>query len=430
MTHDKDKVKRLELTEDLTSKYGIIDVYYNSERIEIMYTRIDGKDDVIRLQVGTHGSETINQLDSLINGSMNLEAFTHLKWHLTKELFPIWDQIYIPYNAEADDERRKEEEDPQKTKTEIALEVCKKNISRLFTDEYKTAYVAIQIKDHLEAFRINSNSFKNWVRKINYQENNKILDTQTIVDICGLLSANAEYDGNEITLSLRTALINDEWYYDLTNKNWEFVKITSNSWFIVKNEIIFRRYSNQQAQVYASREYEPEIFDEFMKLINIKASDEDSKLLLKVYIVTLFIPEIQKVILMLQGTQGSAKSFLEELIKMAVDPSILKTLVLPRDINELIQQLSHNYVGYYDNVSKIPDWISDQLCRVTSGSGSSKRQLYTDDDVIRSFKRCVGFNGINLGATKADLLDRGLIIKLESIHPKKRRTPSEEEIFY
>jgi hypothetical protein len=56
-----------------------------------------------------------------------------------------------------------------------------------------------------------------------------------------------------------------------------------------------------------------------------------------------------------------------------------------------------------------------------TGSGFSKRQLYTDDDdIIYSFKRCIGFNGINLVATKADLLDRGLIIQLERIPEEKR----------
>src|SRR5206468_3981691 len=44
---------------------------------------------------------------------------------------------------------------------------------------------------------------------------------------------------------------------------------------------------------------------------------------------------------------------------------------------------------------------------------------------IRSFIRCVGFNGINLAATKADLLDRGLIEKLERILRNKQRKPGE-----
>ena len=70
--------------------------------------------------------------------------------------------------------------------------------------------------------------------------------------------------------------------------------------------------------------------------------------------------------------------------------------------------------------------MSDQLCRAVSGGGSSKRQLYTDDeDVIRSFKRCIGINGINIAATKPDILDRSILIRLEEINKNNRRTPQE-----
>ena len=148
----------------------------------------------------------------------------------------------------------------------------------------------------------------------------------------------------------------------------------------------------------------------------------DNKLLLKCYIISLFIPSIPKPILMLHGEQGSAKTTLQELIKMLVDPSIVKTLTFPRDINELVQQLSHNYMAYYENLSNIKEWISDALCRAVTGTGFSKRQLYTDDeDIIYFFLRCIGFNGINLAATKADLLDRGIIIQLERIPKKEKR---------
>ena len=173
-------------------------------------------------------------------------------------------------------------------------------------------------------------------------------------------------------------------------------------WNIINNTIIFRRYPNQSPQVYPSRDYPDDIFDKFMDLLNIEG--EDNRLLLKCYIITMFIPEVPKVILMLHGEQGSAKTTLEELIKMIVDPSIVKTFAFPKDISEFIQQLSHSYVTYYDNISILRDWVSDLLCRAVTGSGFSKRVLYTDDDdFIYSLKRCVGFNGINLGATKADI---------------------------
>ena len=74
---------------------------------------------------------------------------------------------------------------------------------------------------------------------------------------------------------------------------------------------------------------------------------------------------------------------------------------------ELVQVLSHSYVTFFDNISKISEVTSDQLCRVVTGSGFVKRSLYTnDDDVIYNMKRAVGYNGINVSAHKADLLDR------------------------
>lgn len=328
--------------------------------------------------------------------------------------------------------KQRKQKDKTKTKIQVAFDTVKQQARNLFVDEYKTPYVAIPIQDHLEIFPINSHSFKDWYRMFIFERDRTVLDNQTINDVCSLASAYAASSkhGSQINLNLRTASYLKfgklEWNYDLTNKDWEFIKITSNGWDIFKDEIIFRRYNNQQQQVYPDRNYAPDIFDRFMNLVNIKADDKDSILLLKCYIISLFIPDIQKVVLILYGSQGAAKSTLQELIKMLVDPSIVKTLTFPRDLNELIQQLSHNHIIFYDNVSSLSGWVSDQLCRAVSGSGSTKRQLYTDDDdIIRSFKRCVGINGINVAATKADLLDRSLLIPLERIRDGKQRTPEE-----
>jgi hypothetical protein len=346
----------------------------------------------------------------------------------TKEnLYTLMSDAVIEYEKE----NSKDEDKNKKTKIQIAFESVRQQARNLFIDEYQIPHIAIPVQDHLEILPVNSNSFKNWYRMFIFERDGLVLDNQTIHDLCSLASAYAASSkyGAQINLNLRTALniyFKPQWNYDLVNDSWEFIKITSNGWDIYKDEIIFRRYNNQRAQVYPDRNYQPDIIDQFMKLVNIKADDNDSKLLLKCYIISLFIPEIQKVVLILHGSQGAAKSSLQELIKMLVDPSIVKTLTFPRDLNELIQQLSHNYVTYYDNVSIIKPWISDQLCRAVSGSGSSKRQLYSDDDdIIRSFKRCIGINGINLAANKPDLLDRSIIIKLERIEDNNQRTPQE-----
>jgi hypothetical protein len=66
--------------------------------------------------------------------------------------------------------------------------------------------------------------------------------------------------------------------------------------------------------------------------------------------------------------------------------------------------------------------MSDAFCRAVTGDSFSKRKLYTDnDDIFYTFMRCIGFSGVNLAASKSDLLDRGLIIELERISSDRQR---------
>ena len=162
--------------------------------------------------------------------------------------------------------------------------------------------------------------------------------------------------------------------------------------------------------------------DQFLALINLKDS-ENARLLVKCYIVSILVPGIAKAILMIHGPKGAAKTAFQDLVKQLLDPSILGNLTLPRTTEQLVQQLMHNFLTIYDNVSILPEWLSNDLCRAVTGTASSKRELYTDDDdIIYQYKRPIGFNGINLAATRPDLLDRGLIIELERIKPENRRS--------
>lgn len=305
------------------------------------------------------------------------------------------------------------------------LELAKENSKQIFKDEYKVAHAAVMINEHLEILPIGEIRFKNWLRKTVRKECNAIVRSQLIEEVVNTLIADVDFDGQpckELGLRIASSTDNElKWYYDLTNDPHEYIEITSEGWKIAKNAIIFRRFDHQKQQDYptAAQDYPADIFDQFMDLLNVK---KENRLILKCYIVSLFIPNLQKAVLMVHGEQGTAKSMLEELLKMLADPSIIKTLSFPKDLAELVQQLSHHSLTYYDNLSRIPEWISDLLCRATTGSGFSKRRLYTNDqDVVYSIMRAIGFNGINLAATKADLLDRGIIIQTDTIPKGNRR---------
>ena len=215
-------------------------------------------------------------------------------------------------------------------------------------------------------------------------------------------------------------------FYDLCNPEWEIVKITRNGWDIIRhdeNHILFKRFAVMNPQVYPRKDYPHNILQQFMKLVNIDDDDEDNKLLAIGYVISLFLlADLPKPMLNPNGPHGSGKSTYQEYVKLIVDPVAALTTAFPNSLAELVQVLSHSYVTYFDNVSGISEVISDQLCRAVTGSGFVKRSLYTDEgDIIYNMKRAVGYNGINISAHKADLLDRLLNLRLRHIAKGRRK---------
>jgi hypothetical protein len=79
-----------------------------------------------------------------------------------------------------------------------------------------------------------------------------------------------------------------------------------------------------------------------------------------------------------------------------------------------------------DNLSRIPSWLSDALCRMSTGGGFSTRELYTDgDEVIFQAQRPVILTGIEEIATRGDLLDRAIPLYLPRIDESARMTEAQ-----
>jgi hypothetical protein len=80
----------------------------------------------------------------------------------------------------------------------------------------------------------------------------------------------------------------------------------------------------------------------------------------------------------------------------------------------------------YDNVSFIPQWFSDALCRVSTGGGLKARQLYTDgEQYVVDLRNPVVLNGVPDAATSQDLISRAIMISPPVIPEEKRLTKSE-----
>lgn len=67
-------------------------------------------------------------------------------------------------------------------------------------------------------------------------------------------------------------------------------------------------------------------------------------------------------------------------------------------------------------MSFLPDWLSDDYCRLSTGGGLSKRQLYSDEgEIVINVKRPLVLNGIDEFVARGDLASRSIVLHLPTI---------------
>jgi hypothetical protein len=293
----------------------------------------------------------------------------------------------------------------------------------LFHDEYKTAHARVPVDGHLQVWPCHSEPFKDWVAGTCWDREDKALSSEGLNSALNVLRSKARFEGDEHRLWNRVAFHDGAIWYDLGDSEWRAVRVTSQGWAIVKNPpILFRRYDHQAAQVEPVKTGRS--LADVLGFINVR--DEAQAHLLLVYLVTCLVPEIPHPIIVFHGPQGSAKTTALKVLRRIIDPSTVEVLTMPSDAEKLVQQFSHHWAPYYDNLSGLSRQASDAFCRAVTGDGQQKRKLYTDDDVVVChFKRCPGFCGVNIEAYQPDLLDRCILIGLERIDDDGRKTESD-----
>jgi len=290
----------------------------------------------------------------------------------------------------------------------------------LFKDEYGEACVRIPIAGHDEIWPCKSAAFTRWLGSEFYKltQGKTVPGRESIKDAIGLFEGRAINEGEEHQLFNRVARTPDALWYDLADKDWRAVRITKEGWSVeTSTPLLFRRFSHLGAQVEPTRGGRVQ---DVLPFVNV--TDPDQQMLFMVHLVAGFIPGWPHPALYVYGPQGSAKSTLSRIDRKLLDPSKIEIVSLTRHEGDLAQQLSHHHHLSFDNVSELPHWIADLLCRAITGSGFSKRELYTnDDDVIRYVMANLGLNGINIASSRADLLERCLLLKLERMDKSDRK---------
>jgi len=295
--------------------------------------------------------------------------------------------------------------------------------AELFHTPEGDPYATVPVGDHRETWNLASREFRAWITALYFKSENKVPRRQALEDALGTLKGKARFGGPVHRVHVRLAAHGASIYLDLVNEGGEAIEIGGEGWSVIKDPPVkLRRPSGMLPLPTPARGGN---LAELRRFIN--ASDDDWVLLLGWELAALR-PHGPCPILAMHGEQGSGKTTAGRVLRELVDPSTAPVRAEPRDLRDLVIAAGNSWIQAFDNLSHISPWLSDALCRLSTGGGFATRALYTDDsEKIIDVRRPVLLNGIEELATREDLLDRALIVYLPSIPEDRRRT---EEDFW
>ena len=223
----------------------------------------------------------------------------------------------------------------------------------------------------------------------------------------------------------RTATHEGRLYIDLCDDSRRVVEIDSEGWRVLSDapEVRFRRTKTAAPLPEPVRGDAGAGLSALGRFLNI---DERDFVLCVAWLLASLRDTGPYPLLVLTGEQGSAKSTAAKLLRSLVDPARPPTAGMPRNERDAVIAARNRHVLAYDNLSGLPTWFSDTLCRLSTGEGYATRALYTDDEeVVMEASRPVILTGIENPSVRGDLTDRSITIRLAPIADADRRTESD-----
>ena len=309
-----------------------------------------------------------------------------------------------------------EETKPRKSQADMLVELT--SDLEVFHQDIDEAYASITVGTHIETWPIRSQGFRRWLSREHWTAHHKAPGSQAIQDALNVIAGRAIHDGPQIPVHIRLAETDDGIFLDLADEQWRAAKMTPTGWDIVTDvPVKFRRTRGTLSIPEPKRGSQ---LDELREFINLP-DDESQWSLFKAFLISALRPRNSQPILILSGEQGSAKTTASRKCTSLIDPKKAAVRGLPRDPRDLMIAAANGWLMAFDNVSKIPGWLSDALCSLSTGGGYSTRELYSDgDEKIFDAMRPVIVNGITDIATRPDILDRALILDFPAISDERR----------
>jgi hypothetical protein len=292
----------------------------------------------------------------------------------------------------------------------------------LFHTPDGSGYADLDIDGHRETWPIRARGFRRWLARRFFEETGGAPSSEALQSALNVIEAKAHFDAPERQVHTRVGGLDRRLYLDLCDEAWRAIEIDATGWRIIDNPPVrFRRASGMKAMLIPVGGGSIETLRTFLNV----QTDADFVLVVAWALACLRNRGPYPVIV-LSGEQGSAKSTFSAILRALLDPNTAPLRALPREDRDLFIAASNGHVLAFDNVSGLPAWISDTICRLATGGGFAVRQLYSDqDEVLFDAARPVILNGIEDIVTRPDLADRAVFLTLQPI-PEERRRPEQE----
>jgi hypothetical protein len=294
--------------------------------------------------------------------------------------------------------------------------------AELFHAPDGTGFADLDINGHRETWPIRAKGFRRWLTRCFFKATQGAPSSEALQSALNVIEAKAHFDAPERVVHIRVGGLDERLYLDLGDATWRAVEIDATGWRVIDNPPVrFRRAAGMQPLPVPVAGGSIEVLRCFLNV----QSDNDFVLVVAWALAVLRNRGPYPVIV-LSGEQGSAKSTFSAILRALLDPNTAPLRALPREDRDLFIAASNGHVLAFDNVSGLPGWISDTLCRLATGGGFAVRQLYTDqDEVLFDAARPVILNGIEEIVTRPDLADRAVFLTLQPI-PEEHRRPEQE----
>ncbi len=312
--------------------------------------------------------------------------------------------------------------DPSKSLASQVVKLAMAKATELFHDRNQRSYISMLTeKGGVRTLSLNSSAALDWLGGLWYATARGALPSKSKTDALATLHANALYAGPQHSTSTRIARTSDAMFVDLGGADYAVVRIDKSGWEITQTHPIkFIRPSSFAELPAPSRDGDLSAMQSLLQL-----SDAAWSLVLA-FIISAERPTGPYFCLLIDGEQGSGKSFLCSVLKRIVDPSLIDKLPLPSSDDQLFIQAKDSHLLVFDNASGMRNDMSDALCRLATGGAVAKRTLYTNDE-LHILVQCNPFiiNGIGDFVHRPDLLERSILLSLPAMADGSRRTEQE-----